>query len=74
MWRKGEKTIDLSLHKYAGSSDVSDRPVLCINDVKEEDRDVYTIEVQNEQGKSTCSKKLEVVGGKITLIKIYLNY
>lgn len=67
-WKKGEKTIDLSLPKYAGSSDVGDRPVLCINNIEEEDEDVYTIEVRNKLGKGTCSRKMEIIGGKITII------
>lgn len=65
IWKKGKELIDITLPKYAGSSDVGDRPVLCINNVKEEDGDVYTIEVQNALGKGTCNEELFVIGGKI---------
>lgn len=65
IWKKGKELIDITLPKYAGSSDVGDRPVLCINNVKKEDGDVYTIEVQNALGKGTCNEELFVIGGKI---------
>lgn len=66
IWKKGKKQINITLPKYAGSSDVGDRPILCITNVEEEDKDVYTIEVQNASGKGICSEKLLVLGGKMS--------
>lgn len=65
VWKKGEKCIDITQPKYDGSSVVGNCPILCINNTKEEDGDVYTIEVQNEWGKGTSSEELFVIGGKI---------
>lgn len=67
VWKKGNDpiAIDITLLKYAGSSDVGDRPVLCINDTIEDDGDNYTIEVENQYGTGTSTKKLVVIGGKI---------
>lgn len=68
IWKKGNKPIDITITKYAGSLDVGDRPALCINNVKEDDGDVYTIEVQNALGKGTCNEELFVIGGKYDII------
>lgn len=62
IWKKGEDPIDITLPKYTGSSVEGNSPVLCINNVEEEDGDDYTIDVQNEMGKAICSRK--VIGGK----------
>lgn len=65
IWMKGEEPIDISQPKYIGSLDIGDRPVLQINNVKKEDKDVYSIKVNNEIGEETCSNGiLEVAGGK----------
>lgn len=52
-----EKTIS----KYCGSSKDGEHPVLCINNVKKEDEDVYGIEVHDELGKGTCEIEQLVV-------------
>lgn len=58
IWRKGNEIIDIHQPKYKGSSDISDYPVLIINNVAKEDEDVYSIEVKNDFGKRTRSQKL----------------
>lgn len=45
IWKKGNKFIDIIFIKYVGSLNVGDCVVLCINNVKEDDGDVYIIEV-----------------------------
>lgn len=65
IWKKCEQCIDITQPKYYGSSVGGDSPVLCINNTKEEDGGVYTIEVHNELGKGTSSEELFVTGGKI---------
>lgn len=64
LWKKDDDPIDITLPKYKGSSDVGDCPLLCINNIKEEDEAAYTIEVQNECGKGIDTEKLKVIGGK----------
>lgn len=67
IWKKGNDpiAIDINLPKYAGSSVVGDRPVLCINDTIEDDGDIYTIEVENQYGIGTSTEELFVIGGKL---------
>lgn len=65
IWKKGEDIIDITLPKYAGSLFDGNHLILYIANVEEEDEDVYTIEVQNEKGIATCSRKVVVLGGKI---------
>lgn len=72
--KKGKELIDITLPKYAGSSAVGDRPILCISNIEEEDEDVYTIEVENASGKEICSEKLVVFGGKKKPYECYLEF
>lgn len=53
IWKKGGAIIDIRNRKYEGSSNVGNSPVLCINNVNEEDEDVYTIVVSNDWGKTS---------------------
>lgn len=64
VWRKGEKTIDINSRKFEGSSTVGCHPVLCINNVDEEDEDFYSIHVSNKWGDTTLSKRLVLIGSK----------
>lgn len=73
IWKKGEDPIDITLPKYAGSSVDGDSPVLCINNVEEEDGADYTIEVQNEMGKAIGSRTVQVLGGKINRMSVYTS-
>lgn len=73
VWKKGERCIDINQPKFDGSSVVGDCPFLCINNTKEEDGDVYTIEVQNEFGKGTSSEELFVIGGKISKKVVHME-
>lgn len=70
IWKKGEDPIDITLPKYAGSSVDGDSPVMCINNVEEEDGADYTIEVQNEKGKAIGSRTVQVLGGKINRMSV----
>lgn len=64
IWMKGEEPIDISQPKYIGSLNYGECPVLKINNVKKDDRGIYSIKVSNELGEETCSNgTLEVVGG-----------
>lgn len=66
IWMKGEEPIDISQPKYIGSLNYGDRFVLQINNVKKEDKKIYSIKVSNEIGEETCSNGiLEVVGGTV---------
>lgn len=67
VWRKGEKTIDINSRKFEGSSTVGCHPVLCINNVDEEDEDFYSIHVSNKWGDTTLSKRLVLIGKKPTV-------
>lgn len=51
---KGNEHLDITQPKYNGSSDLGYHPVLCINNVKEEDEDVYKIKVRNGIGDDVC--------------------
>lgn len=63
---KGEEPIDIFQPKYIGSLNYGDRPVLKINNVKKEDKDIYSIKVSNELGEETSSNGiLKVVGGTV---------
>lgn len=64
VWKKGKETIDTDSPKYKGSSTGGCHPVLCINNVNEEDEDVYTIHVSNKWGKKTLSTSLVLIGSK----------
>lgn len=70
IWKKGNDpiAIDINLPKYAGSSVVGDRPVLCINDTIEDDGDIYTIEVKNQYGIGTSTEELFVIGVRKMLL------
>lgn len=63
-WRKGGETIDTDSPKYKGSSTAGCHPVLCINNVNEEDEDVYTIHVSNKWGETTLNKRLVLTKSK----------
>lgn len=65
LWKKGNEYININTPKYEGSTESGDNPVLCLNDVKEEDIDLYTIEVNTSSGIKKSSQKLEVLKGKI---------
>lgn len=66
IWMKGKEPIDISQPKYIGSLNYGECPVLKINNVKKDDRDIYSIKVSNELGEETCSNgTLEVVGGTL---------
>lgn len=45
LWKKGNEYININVLKYEGSIEFGDNFVLCFNDVKEEDIDLYIIEV-----------------------------
>lgn len=49
IWKKGNDliVIDINFFKYVGSLVVGDCFVLCINDIIEDDGDIYIIEVEN---------------------------
>lgn len=65
IWMKGNEHIDITQPKYNGSLDVGYHPVLCINNVKEEDEDVYTIKVRNGIGNDACcAERLIIMKGK----------
>lgn len=51
IWKKGGVIIDIRNCKYEGSLNVGNSFVLCINNVNEEDEDVYMIVVSNDWGK-----------------------
>lgn len=64
-WMKNNQYIDITDPKYEGSITDGGFAVLCINDAKKEDEDIYTFEVHNEMGKGKSSHNLNVIGGKI---------
>lgn len=64
-WKKDDQDIDFTGSKYEGSKRDGDSAVLCINDVKENDDAIYTIEVSNGLEKVKRSQKLVVIRGRI---------
>lgn len=64
LWKKGNQQINIDNSKYDGSTKSGNNPVLCINDVKEEDNGLYTIEVDTPSGIIPSSQTLEVLKGK----------
>lgn len=64
MWMKGDKKIDITMSKYNGSSVVGNCPVLCINNVSEEDEAMYAIYVRNEWDETCPECRLVVTGSK----------
>lgn len=65
IWIKDDQNIDLTDTKYKGSKCDGKFALLCINDVKENDEAIYTIEVSNELEKVKSSQKLVVIRGRI---------
>lgn len=65
LWKKGNEYININAPKYEGSTQSGDNPVLCLNDVIEEDIDLYTIEVNTSSGITKRGQILEVLKGKI---------
>lgn len=64
-WKKDNQDIDFTNTKYEGSKRDGFSAVLCINDVKENDEAIYTIEVSNGLEKVKRSQKLVVIRGRI---------
>lgn len=64
-WIKDNQNVDITDTKYEGSKRGGNFAVLCINDVKENDEAIYTIEVSNELEKVKRSQKLVVIRGRI---------
>lgn len=64
IWIKDDQNIDLTDTKYKGSTCDDKFALLCINDVKENDEAIYTIEVSNELEKVKSSQKLVVIKSK----------
>lgn len=63
IWTKDGEEIDIDEPKYEGSKNDAKSAVLCINDVEEEDKGMYTIEVHNELGKDQSSQELKIIAG-----------
>lgn len=64
IWMKGNQRININDPKYEGSRETGNDPVLCIKNVREEDSDIYTIEVENQLGSERGRQRLEVIEGK----------
>lgn len=64
LWKKDNQYININTPKYEGSTESGDNPVLCINDVIDNDIDLYTIEVNTSSGIKQCGQILEVLKGK----------
>lgn len=66
IWKKGTNNIDIRQPKYYGSTEDGENPVLCINNVKKGDEDIYGIEVHNELGKGACEiERLVIFEGDV---------
>lgn len=68
IWIKDDQNIDLTDTKYKGSKCDGKFALLCINDVKENDEAIYTIEVSNElekEEKVKSSQKLVVIKSRV---------
>lgn len=73
IWMKGTQPININDPKYEGSTESGDNPVLCIKNVREEDCDIYTIEVKNQLGSERGRQRLEVIEGKKKSFELLLE-
>lgn len=73
-WKKDNQEIDNYNPKYEMNVNKNDdSATLCIKNIKNDDKGIYTIEVQSELGDSHSSQTLVVIEGRVEQLFHYNN-